>query len=83
MKTPIIHSRIHAKLEEKAWGNIVGYKFIKEWISRIIIKKGGLPRTDIHETILDMIDLSLLKRVSRIKFQILKNNDKRLKKQFF
>jgi len=79
MTIPIIHSRIHAKLEERAQGNILGYPFIKEWIGRIIIKNGGLPKSDIHITILDMIDLGLLKRISRLKFQILKNKDKRLK----
>lgn len=78
---PIVHSRIHAKLEEKANGNIIGYGFIVEWISRMIIKNGGLPRCDVHTTIQDLVNLGLLKKVSRLKFQLLKNNDKRLKPQ--
>jgi len=74
---PIIHSRIHAKLEEKANGNIVDYSFLTEWIARTI--NGHIPRCDVHITIQDLIDLGLIKKVSRLKFQLLKNNDRRLK----
>lgn len=78
---PIVHARIHARLEERARGNILGYGFIVECISRMLNFKGGLPKCDIHTTVQDMVALGLLKKVSRLKFQLLKNKDKRLKPQ--
>ena len=66
-------------LREKAMGNIVSYSFIREWISHW--NKGGIkfPKSDIPHTIKDLVDLGLIKKVSRLKFQLLTNKDKRLK----
>lgn len=70
---PIIHSRIHQKIEQHADGNIVDYAFVVEWIGRMIIRKGGIPRADIQPTIKDMCDMGLLKKICRLKYQIIKN----------
>jgi len=68
-------------LEEKAMGNIVDYSFLREWIGRMIQPNGGIkfPKNDVHITIQDLVSLGLIKKVSRLKFQLLKNKDKRLK----
>jgi len=73
---PIIHARIHDKIVKHADGNIVGYTYVKEWVARIIIKKGGIPREDIPETIKDMVNMGLLKRLCRLKYQINKNTER-------
>jgi len=80
---PVIHARIHSKIQEKVRGNIIEYRLLKEWIARVLIKKGGIQKSDIQPTIQDMINLNLLRRESRLKFQILFNKDKkRLKEPF-
>jgi len=72
MKTfiPIIHARIHDKILKHTRGNVVEYRIVKEWVSRIIIKKGGIPREDIQTTINDMVQMGLLSKVCRLKFKI-------------
>ena len=76
---PIIHARIHQKIKQHSQGNIVSYAFVKEWVSRMIIKKGGVPRVDIQPTIKDMEDLGLLKKLCRLKYQILPNQERRIR----
>jgi len=75
----IIHSRIHARLTEKTRGNILTYGFIVECISRMLNFKGGLPKCDIYIIITELVELNLLKKINRRKFQLLKNQDKRLR----
>jgi len=76
---PIIHARIHEKIEKHSNGNIVGYTYVKEWVARMIIKKGGIPRADIQETIKDMVKMGLLKRICRFKYRINKNTERPVK----
>ena len=76
---PIIHARIHQKIKEHALGNIVEYKYVKEWVARMIIKKGGIPREDILITINDMVKLGLLKKVCRLKYQIMPNETRKVR----
>jgi hypothetical protein len=76
---PIIHARIHKKIKEKSNGNIIQYGKLKEIVGRTIVKKGGIPRSDIHSTIIDLINLNLLLRLKQRTFQIISYSDKRLK----
>jgi len=79
---PIIHARIHQKIKQHALGNVVEYKLVKEWVARMIIKKGGLPREDINETIKDLVALGLLKNISKkkfTKFQIMPNETRKVR----
>ena len=79
---PIIHARIHHKIKQHALGNVVEYKYVKEWVARIIIKKGGIPREDIVTTIQDLVELGLLKNISRkkfTKFQIMPNEERKIR----
>ena len=76
---PIIHARIHQKIEKHADGNIVEYAFVKEWVGRMIIKKGGIPREDIKTTINDLVNMGLLKKVCRLKYQVLKNTERKIR----
>jgi len=76
---PIIHSRIHARLVEKTRGNIIGYGFVVECISRMINFKGGLPKCDIHTTVEDLVKLGLLQKVNRLKFKLSEKNNKNIK----
>lgn len=54
-----------------------------ECISRMLNFKGGLPKCDIYTTITELVELKLLKKINRRKFQLLKNKDKRLRPQAF
>lgn len=76
---PIIHARIHQKIKAHAQGNIVSYAFVKEWVARVIIKKGGIPREDIQPTIKDLENLGLLKKVCRLKYQVLPNKKRKVR----
>lgn len=63
---PIIHARILYKIKKHSKGIIVQHSFVREWVSRMIIKKGGIPREDIQSTIEDMCNLGLLKRLNKM-----------------
>jgi len=76
----IIHAWIHKKLETKIKIKIVRTHDLKEVIFRIIIKNGGIPRCFIYDIINDMEKEGLIKRLDHTKYQILKSNEKRLKK---
>lgn len=76
---PIIHARIHQKIEKHAQSNLVDYSYVKEWVARIVYKKGGIPREDINTTIDDMCKLGLLKKKCRLKYEILKNVERPVK----
>jgi len=78
----IIHSWIHKKLKEKTRVNIVRTHELKEQIFRIIIKNGGIPRCFVYDIIEDMEKEGLIKRLDHTKYQILKSDDKRLRKYF-
>jgi len=83
---PIIHARIHQKIKQHSLGNVVEYKLVKEWVARIIIKKGGVPREDINATIQDLIDLGLLENLSKkkfTKFKILPNKERKVRDPIF
>jgi len=76
----IIHSWIHKKLREKLRIDIVRTHYLKEIIFRTVIRKGGLPRCFIYDIIKEMEEEGLIKRLDCSKYQILKSDDKRLRK---
>lgn len=80
---PIIHARIHQKLIKHSKGNIVSHSFVKEWIARVVIKKGGIPRQDLQQTIKDLCEMKLLTRISRREYRIEKNTVLILREDIF
>jgi hypothetical protein len=76
-KIPIIESFIYYKIKKNNNSNIVGTGKLKEIIKRTLIKSPagqGIPRCFIPEIIKDMENLNLIKRLSHLKFRILKSN---------
>ncbi len=81
---PIIHARIHKRLKEKvSTGNMLEYLQIKECIIRFAYKKNNGHHSDIAETINDLQQLNLIKKVKRLKYQLLYYNDSRLRGDIF
>lgn len=76
---PIIHARIHQRLIKHSQGNIVTYAFIKEWIARVVMTRSGIKKSDIPLTIDDMVEMGLLKKICRLKYQIMPNKDRNLR----
>jgi len=80
---PIIHARIHQRIIKHSQGNIVTYAFLKEWIARVVMTRSGIKKSDIVLTIEDMEKMGLLKKLCRLKYQILENNERNLRDDIF
>ena len=74
MTIGIIHARIHYQIKKHSQERIVDYALVKEWVSRIIIRNGGIPREDIPKIIEEMCEIGFLKKKCRLKYEIMPNN---------
>ena len=89
MEIPIVYAYIYMRIKEDAKGNIIDYRTLKEKISRLIIcstgelggNRKGIPKNYLPDIIQDMIDLALIKKICRLRFQLLNVNYKQRLRQ--
>jgi len=86
VEVPIIYIYLYSKIKDGTHGNLIKTPNLKAEIRRIIIcSKGkggntkGIPDCYMYDIIRDMINLALLKRIDKFKYQILTCNQKRLR----
>lgn len=70
IKNSRIHERIYQQLKKHS-GKIVDYSVVKEWVLRVVYKKGGLPREDVPKIIDELVEDKKLKKICRLKYEIL------------
>lgn len=76
-KIPILYIYFLIKINDKSQTNIITKRLFKEIISRILCKKGGVPRFMIKHIIDDMVKLKLAEKINNTSYKILKNKEER------
>jgi DNA-binding IclR family transcriptional regulator len=74
MEKPFLYIFLLIKLKKKTKTKIVSKKFLSEQISRILIRKGGLPKFTIKYLIQDLVDLELLEKLNKTGTYMLKDH---------
>ena len=69
------------KLKENTKSKVVDTKYLKEEISRIVVRKGGFPSRMVKYLINDLVKLGLITRKNRVNLYILNesNAEKKVK----
>lgn len=80
---PIIHAQIHYHIKKHSTNKIVDENYVVEWISRIVYKKGGIPKDSIKKTVQDMCAMGLLKKKCRLKYEIVENRERPYREPLF
>jgi hypothetical protein len=69
------------KLKENTKSKVVDTKYLKEEISRIVVRKGGFPKRMVKYLINDLVKLGLITRKNKVNLYILNesNAEKKVK----
>jgi predicted transcriptional regulator len=68
------------KLKENTKTKIVDGKYLKEHVSRVIVRNGGIPKFMVKYIIDDLIKLGLVKRLKFNEYELLESDyDKKIK----
>lgn len=62
------------KLKENTKSKVVDTKYLKEEISRIVVRKGGFPSRMVKYLINDLVKLNLIERKNKVNLFILNDN---------
>jgi hypothetical protein len=63
------------KLKENTKSKVVDTKYLKEEISRIVVRKGGFPKRMVKYLINDLVKLGLITRKNKVNLFILNENN--------
>jgi hypothetical protein len=63
------------KLKENTKSKVVDTKYLKEEISRIVVRKGGFPSRMVKYLINDLVKLGLITRKNKVNLFILNENN--------
>jgi hypothetical protein len=63
------------KLKENTKSKVVDTKYLKEEISRIVVRKGGFPSRMVKYLINDLVKLGLIERKNKVNLFILSENN--------
>jgi hypothetical protein len=63
------------KLKENTKSKVVDTKYLKEEISRIVVRKGGFPSRMVKYLINDLVKLNLIERKNKVNLFILSENN--------
>ena len=69
------------KIKENTKSKVVDTKYLKEEISRIVVRKGGFPSRMVKYLINDLVKLGLIERKNKVNLYILNetNTEKKVK----
>lgn len=62
------------KIKENTKSKVVDTKYLKEEISRIVVRKGGFPSRMVKYLINDLVKLNLIERKNKVNLFILNDN---------
>ena len=63
------------KIKENTKSKVVDTKYLKEEISRIVVRKGGFPSRMVKYLINDLVKLGLIERKNKVNLFILSENN--------
>lgn len=76
-KVPTLYIYFLIKINDKSKTNIITRRLLKEIISRILCKRGGVPKFMIKHVIDDMVKLGLVEKINNTSYKILKSNEEK------
>jgi len=79
LNKPILYLFLIIRIKKKSKQKIVTKTFLKEEISRVLVRKGGLPRYMVKYIIEDLVSLDLIGKEKRNELYFLKDNPDEIK----